>query len=103
MNWMRLFIIIFTTTCAVQGFGQESISENRTAKTDSIIDGYTVEEVLQYKSYYESQIEKIEKQKRILREKGIRDALDFLKNNPKSRVLDKVYIRLAELYYQEAS
>lgn len=98
-----MFILWFTIIAATDGICQETIEQNRTAKTDSILDGYSVEEVLQYKSFYESQIDKIEKEKRSLREKGIRDALEFLKNNPKSKILDKVYIRLAELYYQKST
>ena len=101
MKKRQLLIILWMVTVHVPiAWSQDA---TKSAKADSILESYSLDEILQYKEYYENQITKIEKEKRRLREKGIRDALTFLKNNPESKILDKVYIRLAELYYQAAN
>ena len=78
------------------------VESGRKVKIDSLLDTYSVEDILKYREYYQKQIEDIKKEKIELRKKGIRDAEKFLENNPESNVLDKVMMRLAELYYEEA-
>ncbi|MFZ5518221.1 MAG: tetratricopeptide repeat protein [Candidatus Zhuqueibacterota bacterium] len=85
-------------------FSQQEPQEEgqKKAAVDSLIDSYSVEDILKYREYYQKQIENITAEKVELRKKGIRDAEKFLENNPNSKVLDKVMMRLAELYYEDA-
>ena len=94
-----LFLILTQPVIAQQQTGGE---KNRKAKIDSLLDTYSIEEILRYREYYQKQIDELKGEKLKLREKGIRDAERFLETNPESKVLDKVIIRLAELYYEVA-
>lgn len=69
---------------------------------DSLLRSYSVDELLRFKNFYESERSQLEKERQLLREKGIRDLEGFLRNHPESSVLDKVIFRLAELYYEQA-
>ena len=82
---------------------QETEQDNRAVKSDSLLETYSIEELMKYRDYYKSEIDELERKRKDLRQKGIRDAEDYLKNNPNSRILDKVIMRLAELYYQKAN
>lgn len=75
---------------------------SRKVKVDSLLDTYSIEDILKYREYYQKQIEDVRNEKIELRKKGILDAEKFLENNPESKVLDKVMMRLAELYYEES-
>ena len=79
---------------------QETGGENRKARIDSLLDTYSIEDILRYREYYQQQIDELKGEKLKLREKGIRTAERFLETNPESKILDKVIIRLAELYYE---
>jgi len=86
------------------GFTQQQpdTEGSRKVKVDSLLDTYSIDDILRYREYYEQEIEELKEEKIKLREKGIRNAEKFLTNNPDSKVLDKVIIRLAELYYEVA-
>ncbi len=85
------------------GFPQQEskIDSSRKVKIDSLLGTYSIEDILRYRVYYQKQIDELREEKLRLREKGIRDAEKFLANNPESNVLDKVIMRLAELFYEE--
>jgi TolA-binding protein len=69
---------------------------------DSLIKSYSIDDLLEYKDFYERARFRLENERALLREKGIRDMEAFLKSHPKSKILDKVIVRLAELYYEKA-
>ena len=69
---------------------------------DSALHTYTIEELIEYKDLYEQKRQRLVHERTQLREKGIKDMEIFLQNHTKSEILDKVLIRLAELYYEEA-
>jgi len=69
---------------------------------DSLLKSYTIRELLEYKDYYERERIRIEDERVRLREKGIKDMESFLQNHPESQILDKVIVRLAELYYEQS-
>jgi len=94
-----LLLILTQPVFSQQQTGGEN---NRKAKIDSLLDTYSIEEILRYREYYQKQIDELKGEKLKLRGKGIRDAERFLETNPDSKVLDKVIIRLAELYYEVA-
>ncbi len=70
------------------------------AKRDSALKTYSIDDLLEYKDLYERQRIRVESERIVLREKGIRDMEAFLSNHPESKILDKVIVRLAELYYE---
>ncbi len=82
-------------------FAQELPENLQGVEKDSLLKDYSIEELLEYREYYKKQIDKIEQNKRRLREQGIKDAENYLNTNPDSKILDKIVMRLAELYYQE--
>jgi len=94
-----LILMLTQSVFAQQGPGGD---KSRKAKVDSLLDTYSIEDILRYREYYQEQIDELRGEKLRLREKGIRDAEKFLETNPESKVLDKVIIRLAELYYELA-
>lgn len=94
-----LFSVLNQLSLAQQQAEQE---KGRKAKIDSLLGTYSIEEILKYREYYQLEIDELREEKLKLREKGIQDAEKFLANNPDSKVLDKVLIRLAELYYEVA-
>ncbi len=87
------------------GFAQQGNEAElaKTIKIDSLLDTYSIEEMIKFRDYYSGQLEEIEKEKIALREKGIKDAEDFVANNAESKVLDRVLMRLAELYYERSN
>lgn len=97
-----IFVVIFI--CRT-GFSQQENKSDiaKTVKIDSVLDTYSIEEIIKFREYYYEQLEEIEKQKIALRDKGIKDAEDFSTNNPDSKVLDRVLMRLAELYYEKSN
>jgi len=98
LGFLLLGIIFWLNSAATQ-----DSSNKRVAKSDSLLDNYSIEDLLEYREYYKKQIDDIEKDRKALKERGIKDAEYYLKNNPNSRILDKVIMRLAELYYQEST
>ncbi|MEK7727444.1 MAG: tetratricopeptide repeat protein, partial [candidate division KSB1 bacterium] len=70
------------------------------ALRDSALKTYSIDDLLEYKDLYERQRIRVETERVALREKGIRDMEAFLSNHPESKILDKVIVRLAELYYE---
>ena len=106
---MRKIIILgIIFIVALQHFAafsqQDPETENtRQVKIDSLIQTYSIEDIVKYRNYYRGQIVGLEKEKIKLRQKGIKDAEKFLANNPTSKVLDKVIMRLAEFYYEESN
>ncbi len=69
---------------------------------DSLLRSYSVDEILSYKAFYEEERERLERERSLLRDKGINDLEAFVRSHPESHVLDKVIFRLAELYYDKA-
>jgi len=105
MKRIIFLITVFVCSGLIQsGVAQQKpkLAKDRKARLDSLLDSYSIEEILKYREYYQKQIDELKEEKLRLREKGIRDAERFLANNPESKVLDKVIIRLAELYYEVA-
>ena len=88
------------------GAGTEARDESHSLllhemKSDSVLKSYTINDLLEYKDFYERERIQVEGQRTKLRNKGIQDMEVFLENYPESHVLDKVIVRLAELYYEE--
>ena len=101
MNILILVIIFIMQPCFAQQVTNQDIRKK--VKIDSLLDTYSIEEIIQFRDYYQKQIDEIEKEKIKLRARGIREAEKFVTENPESKVLDKVLMRLAELYFEKAN
>ena len=77
-------------------------SRKGSAGRDTVLRAYSISDLLEYKDFYERERFRLEHERLALREKGIRDMEMFLTNHPKSKILDRVIIRLAELHYEKA-
>ncbi len=98
-----LNIIIIIISYRLSFSQQEpNIELSHKSKIDSLLDIYSVEDVLKIREYYQQQVDELNAEKLKVRRKGIMDAEKFLESNPTSSVIDKVIIRLAELYYELA-
>jgi TolA-binding protein len=73
-----------------------------TAGRDTVLRAYSIEDLLAYKDFYERERFRLDSERLYLRDKGIRDMESFLASHPKSKILDKVIVRLAELHYESA-
>lgn len=74
----------------------------RYASVDSILKSYSIDELLQLRDFYDKERLALDSARIMLREKGIQDMEVFLKSYTESSVLDKVMMRLAELYFEKA-
>ncbi len=72
------------------------------AESDTVLRGYTLDDVERYRNIYLRKISQLENERKQLRQKGIRDGEIFLSRHPESKIGDKVMMRLAELYYEQA-
>jgi len=97
-----IFLVVLSLCQICFSQQQPSVESTRKDKVDSLLNTYSVEEVLRYREHYQKKIDELREEKLKLREKGIHDAETFVANNPDSKVLDKVLVRLAELYYEVA-
>ncbi|MBD3288453.1 tetratricopeptide repeat protein [candidate division KSB1 bacterium] len=107
MQQLKVFYMVLIGTllfCIISAsvpIAQELPANFSAAKSDSLLKSYSIEELLEYREHYRKQIDEIERNKRRLRKQGIRDAENYLKTNSDSKIIDKIVMRLAELYYQE--
>ena len=104
-NYFKLIALSLLIFSAQTGFSQQEQKPDirQKVKIDSLLDTYSIEEILQFRDYYQQEIAQAEKERNAIREKGIEDAEKFIAANPKSKILDKVLMRLAELYYEKAN
>jgi len=79
-----------------------SIPRQGGAKRDTVLRAYSINDLLEYKDFYERERFRLESERVFLRDKGVRDMENFLTSHPKSKILDKVIIRLAELHYEKS-
>ena len=97
---LMVVVILVMQPSYAQQVNSQDISEK--TKSDSLLDTYSIEEIIKFRDYYQQQIDSVEKKKIAFREQTILVAEKFVKENPESKVLDKVLLRLAELYTEIA-
>ena len=102
----QLLTIFFVFSPIATAFAQQPQTIASVASVDALGDSllrmYSLDELISYKRFYESERDRLEAERIKLREKGIQDLEAFIKNHPESGVLDKVIFRLAELYYEKS-
>ena len=109
-SYSRKTILTFYVCCLFHvlvlpmTFAQTAEQDNSFLKIlserDSVLTSYTLEELDNYRNEYQREITRLENERMELRQRGIRDGELFLLRNPKSKVGDKVMMRLAELFYE---
>jgi tetratricopeptide (TPR) repeat protein len=100
--WAVLSISVSPAQIRAQAQNLESSAVEFLAQRDSLIKGYTLDELEKYRALYQREISRLESERSDLRRRGIRDEELFLARHPQSRIADKVMMRLAELYYEQA-
>ncbi len=93
-------LIAFPLLFSLQGQDQDDL--NKTV-SDSILEQYSVEELLEFKKYYQGELNELEKQKTQIGEVAISDGEAFIRKHPDSKIIDKIYMRLGELYFEKAN
>lgn len=105
-NRQRLFGTIIFCLYLLSGAGFSQNSEQtdyeKWIEENSILNGYTLDELVRYRMEYTREISKLEYERDQLRRRGIRDGELFLSRHPNSKVGDKIMMRLAELYYEQS-
>lgn len=102
---MRIqFLFLGILILSLNAIAQNSNSEQNdgTVAVDSLLKQYSIEELITFKKYYQEKLESLEADKARLREVTISDAENFIAQHPESKILDKVYMRLAELHYTKS-
>ena len=99
-----ILVLLFFTAGLVFAQSQESelSAFEEWIRQNSILNGYTLDELVRYKNQYAREISKLEHERDKLRERGIRDGELFVSRHPNSKVGDKILMRLAELYYEQS-
>lgn len=69
---------------------------------DSVLKTFSLEELERFRNYYTREITRLQNERLELRKRGIRDGELFLARKPNSTSGDKMMMRLAELYYEQA-
>ncbi len=69
---------------------------------DSVLNTFSLEELERFRNYYTREITRLQNERLELRKRGIRDGELFLARKPQSKNGDKIVMRLAELYYEQA-
>ncbi len=85
---------------------QENMATVRKAEslslTDTLMLDYSSDELIEIRHQYQREMERLLAHKDRLRARGIRDMERFIARHSNSPVLDKILVRLAGLYYEEA-
>lgn len=108
---MKIRVPTIIAVCVLSGLGAIAQAQdgNKISKvtanqalSDSLLRLYSIDELLSYKDFYETERDRLEAERVKLREKGIQDLEAFIRGHQESNVMDKVVFRLAELYYEKA-
>ena len=109
MNPTRTVVALFCGLLFFTGFSAQAQEPRQfvpklqsLSLTDSVIQAFSIEELERFRSYYSRERERLKWEREELRKQGIRDAELFLSRNPRTKVGDKILMRLAELYYEQA-
>ncbi len=74
-------------------------AQQQLSQSDSLYWHLPLQELEQFRSYYQQEMEASEKEKETLIQRGINDGERLLASAPDTSVLDDILIRLADLYY----
>lgn len=92
-RWIKIIFM------GLSGYGMALFAQKSPVKLDSTLMSLSIQEILDYKAYYQKQLDALELEKRRLIQRGIEDGERLLSNPSPSAYLDDVLIRLADLYY----
>ncbi|RKY92966.1 hypothetical protein DRQ15_00740, partial [candidate division KSB1 bacterium] len=97
-----LLLLLLQTAASGQERFQFAVPSSEKDLLDSLLQTFSIEELVKFRQFYLNEIERLEREKRLLQRKGIRDGEKLLANTPDSPFMDKILIRLAEFSYQQA-
>ncbi|GBE26327.1 tol-pal system protein YbgF [bacterium BMS3Bbin03] len=102
-----LFIVSLVFMGSGKSFAQEPLIEKGEKSSnqvllDSLINTFSAEDLIKFREFYGNEINRLKREKKLLREKNIQNVKQLLVENPNSHFIDKILLRLGEFYYQEA-
>lgn len=105
----KILILQTLICCAGPSFGQKTSgipsaldAANPTAVHDSLLLDYSLEDLVELRTHYEQETDRLIGVQDSLRLVGIRDMENFVAMYPNSPALDKVLVRLADMQYEQA-
>lgn len=105
---MRAILVrVLITSLFLANFAVDAFSQAPREKKESIeqspLKGFKPEDLDEFRSYYQAQIDKLVAEKEQLRKIAIQELETLIRNHPKTPSLDKILFRLAELHYEQAA
>ncbi|NOY76602.1 MAG: tetratricopeptide repeat protein [Calditrichaeota bacterium] len=103
-----VFLIMSLIICWGKiGFAQETLIEKGEKSSyqtllDSLVKTFSAEDLIKFREFYQNEINRLQREKKLLREKNIQNVEKLLTENPNSHFIDKILLRLGEFYFQEA-
>ncbi len=102
--FLSMALIIFL---GKNSFAQETLIEKGEKSShqtllDSLVKTFSAEDLIKFREYYKNEINRLQREKKLLREKNIQNVEKLLTENPNSHFVDKILLRLGEFYFQQA-
>ena len=88
-------------------FAQETLIEKGEKSSyqtllDSLVKTFSAEDLIKFREFYQNEINRLQREKKLLREKNIQNVEKLLAENPNGHFIDKILLRLGEFYFEEA-
>ncbi len=96
-----LFLLVIVGSLSAQTEQVTANNPQEQALVDSLLNSFSLEEMVRFREFYQNEINLMEKEEKLLREKGIHDGEKMYAINPDGQFMDKVLFRLAEFYFQK--
>jgi|GEM_PF-3216573 len=93
IRWIKIILI------GLPFYGMGVLAQKSPVPLDSTFMSLSIQEILDYKAYYQKELDALASEKRRLILKGIEDGERLLSSLSRSAYLDDILIRLADLYY----
>ncbi len=111
-GWKRGLLLAVVTSLIFLGTGTKSHAQTKLIEKgekpsyqvllDSLVRTFSAEDLLKFREFYENEVNRLKTEKKLLRQKNIREVEKLLSENPNAHFVDKILLRLGEFYYQQA-
>ena len=109
-GWKQAVVLLIAGLIFFSGknsFAQETLIEKGEKSSyqtllDSLVKTFSAEDLIKFREFYQNEINRLQREKKLLRKKNIQNVERLLSENPNSHFIDKILLRLGEFYYQEA-
>ena len=109
-GWEKPLVLLILGLIVFWGensFAQETLIEKGEKSSyqtllDSLVKTFSAEDLIKFREFYQNEIDRLQREKKLLREKNIQNVKKLLTENPNSHFIDKILLRLGEFYFEEA-